>query len=68
MYVNLPIAAAGAGVLYAVRPAARTVGVRVDLVGVVLATAGLAALVFGFARAEPEGWSAATTGARWRAA
>ena len=62
MYVNLPIAvAAGAGVLYAVRPAPRTVGVRVDLVGVLLATGGLAAVVFGFARAEPNGWSAATT-------
>jgi EmrB/QacA subfamily drug resistance transporter len=62
MYVNLPIAvAAGAGVLYAVRPAPRTVGVRVDLVGVLLATGGLAAVVFGFAQAEPNGWSAATT-------
>jgi EmrB/QacA subfamily drug resistance transporter len=62
MYVNLPIAiAAGAGVIYAVRPAPRTIGVRVDLVGVLLASIGLAALVFGFARAEPDGWTSATT-------
>ncbi|MCT9931713.1 MFS transporter [Planotetraspora sp. A-T 1434] len=62
MYVNLPIAvAAGAGVLYAVRPAPRATGVRVDIAGALLATAGLMALVFGFARAEPDGWGAATT-------
>jgi EmrB/QacA subfamily drug resistance transporter len=62
MFVNLPIAvAAGAGVLYAVRPARRATGVRIDLAGVLLATTGLMALVFGFARAEPDGWGAATT-------
>ena len=34
MFVNLPIAVvAGAGVLYAVRPAPRTAGLRVDLAG-----------------------------------
>jgi EmrB/QacA subfamily drug resistance transporter len=62
MYVNLPIAiAAGAGVLYSVRPAPPTTGVRLDFVGVPLATVGLMALVFGFARAESDGWAAAVT-------
>ncbi|MEZ0073684.1 MFS transporter [Planotetraspora sp. GP83] len=62
MYVNLPIAvAAGAGVLYAVRPAPRATGVRVDFAGALLATIGLMALVFGFARAELDGWGAAIT-------
>jgi MFS family permease len=42
MYVNLPIAvAAGAGVLYAVRPVPRAIGVRVDIIGALLATIGL---------------------------
>ncbi|MFI0449718.1 MFS transporter [Actinomadura sp. 6N118] len=62
MYVNLPVAAlAAAGVLYAVRPAPRTAGVRIDITGAVLATAGLMALVFGFARSEPDGWDAPIT-------
>jgi EmrB/QacA subfamily drug resistance transporter len=62
MYVNLPIAAlAAGGVLYAVRPVPRVDGVRVDIAGALLATAGLMALVFGFARAEPDGWSAPAT-------
>ena len=62
MYVNLPIAAlAAGGVLYAVRPVPRASGVRVDLVGAVLATAGLMTVVFGFARAESDGWRAPAT-------
>jgi EmrB/QacA subfamily drug resistance transporter len=62
MFVNLPIAvAAGTGVRYAVRPAPRTAGLRVDLAGALLVTAGLMAIVYGFARAEPDGWSAAPT-------
>lgn len=62
MFVNLPIAAvAGAGVLYAVRSTPRAPGARVDVLGALLATAGLAALVFGFSRAETDGWSAAVT-------
>jgi EmrB/QacA subfamily drug resistance transporter len=62
MYVNLPIAvAAGAGVLYAVRPVPRATGIRIDVTGALLATTGLMALVFGFARAEPDGWGAPTT-------
>ncbi|MFI6731410.1 MFS transporter [Nonomuraea sp. NPDC050451] len=62
MYVNLPIAAlATAGVLYAVRPSPRMAGARIDITGAILATAGLMALVLGFARAEPDGWDAPAT-------
>ncbi|MBW8484538.1 MFS transporter [Actinomadura parmotrematis] len=62
MFVNLPIAViAGAGVLYAVRPAPRHPDARLDVPGAVLATAGLMALVFGFSRAETDGWGAGTT-------
>ncbi|MET9268277.1 MFS transporter [Kribbella sp. NPDC003557] len=62
MYVNLPIAAlAAAGVLYAVPPVQRASGVRVDVLGAVLATTGLMAVVFGFGRAESDGWSAPVT-------
>lgn len=62
MYVNLPIAAlAAAGVLYAVPAVQRTSGVRVDVLGAVLATAGLMGVVFGFGRAESDGWGAPAT-------
>jgi predicted MFS family arabinose efflux permease len=62
MFVNLPFAvAASVGVLYAVRAVPRAPGVRVDVVGALLATAGMAALVFGFSRAQTDGWSAAAT-------
>ncbi|MFG1905853.1 MFS transporter [Kribbella sp. NPDC048928] len=62
MYVNLPIAAlAAAGVLYAVPAVQRTSGVRIDVLGAVLATAGLMGVVFGFGRAESDGWGAPAT-------
>ncbi|MGZ0147928.1 MFS transporter [Kribbella sp. WER1] len=62
MYVNVPIAAlAAAGIVYAVQPAERTAGVRVDVLGALLATAGLMAVMFGFARAESDGWGAPLT-------
>jgi EmrB/QacA subfamily drug resistance transporter len=62
LFVNLPIAvAAAAGVLYAVRPMPRTSGVRVDITGALLATGGLMALVYGFARAESNGWGSRST-------
>jgi predicted MFS family arabinose efflux permease len=61
LFVNLPIAAlAAAGVRFAVRPG-RGAGVRVDAIGAVLATAGLMAIVFGFSRAETDGWGARGT-------
>ena len=62
MYVNLPVAAlAAGGVLYAVRPVQRADAVRVDVAGAILATAGLMAVVFGFSRAESDGWGAPST-------
>ncbi|MFE0630404.1 MFS transporter [Streptomyces sp. NPDC058864] len=62
-YVNLPIAAVGiAGVLTTVRdhgiPAERA---RLDVPGALLASGGAVALVFGFSRAEGEGWGAGST-------
>jgi EmrB/QacA subfamily drug resistance transporter len=62
MFVNLPFAiAAGVGVLRSVHPTPRTAGARVDIVGALLATTGLMALVLGFAQAEPDGWSSPAT-------
>jgi EmrB/QacA subfamily drug resistance transporter len=62
MFVNLPIAAAGAAaVAYAVRPSPRGAGRRVDVAGAVLGTLGLMGLVFGFARADADGWGAGST-------
>jgi MFS family permease len=69
MYVNLPLAvAAAAGVQYAVRRVPRPLGVRVDIVGGLLATTGIMALVFGFARAEPDGWGRPPAPGRWSSA
>ena len=62
MYVNLVLAAVTiAGTLVTVRsdrPATRS---RIDLPGTVLVTGGLFALVFGFSRAEVDGWSGTAT-------
>ena len=58
LYVNVPIALVGvAGAIAYVHdsPAGRNRS-RLDLPGVVLATTGLVALVYGFTRAESEGW------------
>ncbi|GAA2725520.1 MFS transporter [Cellulomonas aerilata] len=58
LYVNLPIAAVGlvGAVLYLrahPRPAERP---HIDVPGVVTATAGLVAIVYGFSNAETNGW------------
>jgi EmrB/QacA subfamily drug resistance transporter len=62
MYVNVFFAlAAAAGALIWMeheRPDHRP---RIDVVGTVLASAGLFGLVFGFSRAESNGWTAAST-------
>ena len=62
MYVNLvfaiPAAIAAGRLLVNMRPAARP---RIDLPGVLVATAGLFALVYVFANAEMEGWGAPLT-------
>jgi EmrB/QacA subfamily drug resistance transporter len=62
MYVNLafaiPAAIGGARLLVNVRPVERP---RIDVPGVLVATSGLFALVYGFANAEMDGWSAPLT-------
>ncbi|MCO5984760.1 DHA2 family efflux MFS transporter permease subunit [Actinoallomurus spadix] len=58
LYVNVPIAVIGlVGALAFVRDPAPHDGARLDVPGVVLVTGGLVALVYGFTRAESEGWS-----------
>jgi EmrB/QacA subfamily drug resistance transporter len=62
MYVNMafaiPAAIAASRLLVNVRPAERP---RIDVPGVVVATTGLFAIVYGFANAEMEGWGAPLT-------
>ncbi|CAA9564506.1 MAG: Uncharacterized MFS-type transporter [uncultured Thermomicrobiales bacterium] len=59
---NLPFAAvAAAGVLVTVRSVPAGERRRIDVPGAVLATAGLASLVFGASRAELDGWMATST-------
>ena len=62
MYVNvaaaLPAAIAASRLLVNMRPAERP---RIDLPGVLLATSGLFALVYGFVTAETDGWGAPLT-------
>ncbi|WP_052864666.1 MFS transporter [Streptomyces niger] len=62
-FVNIPFAVvAAAGALLVIRePAAGRNRSRLDVPGVVLATAGLVSLVYGFTRAESDGWSAGAT-------
>jgi EmrB/QacA subfamily drug resistance transporter len=58
LYVNVPIAvAAAAGARVFIPQIERTRGVRLDIPGVVTAVLGLAGLVYGFSRAETDGWS-----------
>ncbi|MEV6370406.1 MFS transporter [Micromonospora musae] len=59
MFINIPIALiAAAGAVRAVSdvPGARNRD-KLDIPGVMLATTGLVALVYGFTRAESEGWT-----------
>jgi EmrB/QacA subfamily drug resistance transporter len=62
MYVNLlfavPAAIAATRLLVNMRPAERP---RIDLPGVLVASAGLFSLVYGFANAEMDGWGAPLT-------
>ena len=62
MYVNMafaiPAAIAASRLLVNMRPAKRP---RIDVPGVIVATTGLFALVYGFANAEMEGWGAPLT-------
>ncbi|MBT2415824.1 MFS transporter [Streptomyces sp. ISL-12] len=62
-FVNIPfavVAAAGAW-LVVHEPAGSRNRSTLDVPGVILSTLGLVALVYGFTRAESEGWSEATT-------
>ncbi|MFC8432481.1 MFS transporter [Streptomyces sp. NPDC057253] len=62
MYVNLVLSAvAVVGTLLTVRADRPTTRARIDVLGTVLVTGGLFALVFGFSRAEVNGWSGTST-------
>jgi EmrB/QacA subfamily drug resistance transporter len=62
MYVNTPLAlAAAAGATVVLTDSHSREGPRVDVVGAVLATAGLAALVLGFSATATHGWTAPLT-------
>ncbi|WP_377272433.1 MFS transporter [Peterkaempfera sp. SMS 1(5)a] len=63
LYVNVPFAAvAAAGAIAVVHePADSRNSNRLDIPGVVLATLGLVSLVYGFTRAESDGWGAGVT-------
>ncbi|GAB3672514.1 hypothetical protein GCM10027589_42050 [Actinocorallia lasiicapitis] len=62
LYVNLVFAAvAMAGAVVLLPRAPRDRSVRLDVPGTVLASAGLFALVYGFATAERHGWSSGST-------
>ncbi len=62
MYVNVVFAAVAFVGALAYMPHVRPpVHARIDFVGAVLASLGLFGLVFGFSRAEPDGWSSSVT-------
>ncbi|GAA4821418.1 MFS transporter [Streptomyces ziwulingensis] len=62
-FVNIPFAVvAAAGAWFVIRePAGSRNRSALDVPGVILSTLGLVALVYGFTRAESEGWGDATT-------
>ncbi|MEU6949451.1 MFS transporter [Streptomyces sp. NPDC046316] len=62
-FVNIPFAiVAAVGAYFVIRePAGGRNRSPLDIPGVILSTLGLVALVYGFTRAESEGWSDATT-------
>ena len=62
-FVNIPFAiVAAAGAYFVIRePAGGRNRSALDIPGVILSTLGLVSLVYGFTRAESEGWSDATT-------
>ncbi|MFI8966607.1 MFS transporter [Streptomyces sp. NPDC053493] len=62
-FVNIPFAiVAAAGAYFVIRePAGGRNRSPLDIPGVVLSTLGLVSLVYGFTRAESDGWSDATT-------
>lgn len=62
-FVNIPFAVvAAAGAYFVIRePAGSRNRSSLDIPGVILSTLGLVSLVYGFTRAESDGWSDATT-------
>ncbi|MGI8334541.1 MFS transporter [Actinomadura scrupuli] len=62
-FVNIPFAVvAAAGAFFVIRePAGARNSNNLDIPGVVLATLGLVSLVYGFTRAETDGWSSSVT-------
>ncbi|MBX3070113.1 MAG: MFS transporter [Thermomicrobiales bacterium] len=62
LYVNIPIALFGIAMALIVLQESKATGsTQYDVPGAVLATTGLASLVYGFSRAEQDGWGAAST-------
>ncbi|MEV4813106.1 MFS transporter [Micromonospora avicenniae] len=63
LYVNVPITlVAGVGAVLVIRDAAHSRNTnRLDIPGALLASLGLVSLVYGFTRAESDGWTAAWT-------
>lgn len=63
MFVNIPFAAVAAiGAVLVVRePAGARNSSSLDIPGVLLATSGLVSLVYGFTRAESDGWDSGVT-------
>ncbi|MFD6936707.1 MFS transporter [Streptomyces goshikiensis] len=63
LFVNIPFAVTAVfGAVTLIRePAGARNGARLDLPGVFLATTGLLSLVYGFTRAESDGWTAPVT-------
>lgn len=58
LYVNVPIALlAVIGALTLLKDRAGTKGAHLDIPGVILGSGGLVAIVYGFSRAEPQGWT-----------
>jgi EmrB/QacA subfamily drug resistance transporter len=60
-YVNIPVALVALALTPGLMPAAPARRGSVDVVGAVLATGGLAALVYAIVRAPEQGWSATET-------
>ena len=62
LYVNVPIAiTAGIAAWFIIKNDVRNPDTKFDFIGAALATGGLTSLVYGFSKAETDGWGANTT-------
>ncbi|MHC5902770.1 MFS transporter [Streptomyces sp. S6] len=59
-WVNVPVCVVAIPLVYAALRESRLPGTRLDLGGMVLAAAGLCALVWGIVHGEPDGWTSVT--------